>query len=231
MTAKQIGREVWGDVRRAWTEAAGLARRHRLGLLLYALAAVAAAWLVFLRDAALLEWVSGDRQLFWFYFAGELTKYFDFLPAVVLPVVAIWSLGVWRRDPGWRALAAAVLLGTAVAGTGANILRASAGRARPHTEVPDGFYGPTLNGRYHSFCSSHAAALFSEAVTLAMTYPALSVPVLGVAGTVTWSRVYLRRHYPSDVVLGAALGIGCGFIFGLVARRRRHATCPRPPED
>jgi undecaprenyl-diphosphatase len=64
-----------------------------------------------------------------------------------------------------------------------------------------------------SFPSGHAASAFTAATLLAGG-PA---PPLwfGLAATVAASRVYTRMHHTSDIVAGAALGVG----LGLLARR------------
>jgi membrane-associated phospholipid phosphatase len=40
------------------------------------------------------------------------------------------------------------------------------------------------------------------------------VPALVLVAAMAWSRLYLRRHTPNQVVAGAALGIGLGLAFG-----------------
>ena len=63
-----------------------------------------------------------------------------------------------------------------------------------------------------SFPSSHATSYFAAATVYALKFPRLA-PALGVAGTlVALSRVYLGRHWPSDVLVGAVLGTGAGLL-------------------
>lgn len=57
-----------------------------------------------------------------------------------------------------------------------------------------------------SFPSGHAAFTFSSAVVLGSYYPRLKLPLYALASLVTLSRVYLERHYPSDVLAGAIIG-------------------------
>jgi undecaprenyl-diphosphatase len=59
----------------------------------------------------------------------------------------------------------------------------------------------------HSFPSGHAAAATAVAVTIVLAHP-LSAPILlPLAGVVAHSRVALRVHHLSDVVVGVALGL------------------------
>ncbi len=54
--------------------------------------------------------------------------------------------------------------------------------------------------------SGHATTAFAAAVAIALIHPRLRVPLITLATLVAVSRVYLGVHFPSDVVVGAALG-------------------------
>jgi undecaprenyl-diphosphatase len=60
-----------------------------------------------------------------------------------------------------------------------------------------------------SFPSSHAASAFCIAWILWRRWRRLGWVFWPVAIAVAWSRVYLNRHYLSDVVCGAAIGWFC----------------------
>jgi undecaprenyl-diphosphatase len=57
-----------------------------------------------------------------------------------------------------------------------------------------------------SFPSGHAAAVTAIATTATVAYPWVAPVVLPLAGLVSYSRVALRVHHPSDVLAGVALG-------------------------
>lgn len=59
-----------------------------------------------------------------------------------------------------------------------------------------------------SFPSGHAAAVTAIGTTAAVAYPWAAPIVVGLAGLVSYSRVALRVHHPSDVLAGVALGAG-----------------------
>lgn len=66
--------------------------------------------------------------------------------------------------------------------------------------------------RNSSFPSGHAAGAFSVAYVVGSEYPSLKLPSYLLAGLVAISRVYLGRHYPSDVLAGAVIGCSAGYL-------------------
>ena len=93
-------------------------------------------------------------------------------------------------------------------------------RRRPATYPPNALMtdswfdspGSWLRGR-GSFPSGHAIAAFSVATVFARRYPRrkwLPYVAYGLAAAVSFSRVTLSSHFPSDVFLGGALGYSIG---------------------
>lgn len=80
------------------------------------------------------------------------------------------------------------------------VLRPRPTTSLPHVtalaDIPDHFSMP----------SGHACAAMSLAVAALWTQPWVGGPALGLAAVVGASRVYLRVHYPTDVVVGQILG-------------------------
>lgn len=89
-------------------------------------------------------------------------------------------------------------------------------RSRPLTEKSGEFFSefPCLGKGtgFISFPSGHAVTAFTLAFVLARAYPRYAVLFYGLAVLVALSRVYLAKHFPSDVVAGAAVGILAGWI-------------------
>ena len=96
------------------------------------------------------------------------------------------------------------LLSSAFLGTGIITfgMKELVGRRRPLEE--------TLGSP--SFPSGHTSLAFSSATILGYRYPRWRVPLYIGAGLVGFSRIYLGRHYLSDVVVGAALGTAMGML-------------------
>jgi membrane-associated phospholipid phosphatase len=86
-------------------------------------------------------------------------------------------------------------------------------RERPADRYPGMIFAssPVHDG---SFPSGHSTLAFNTATTLALDYPKwyVAVPAFLWAGSVGYSRMYLGKHYPSDVLGGAAVGIGSAYI-------------------
>jgi undecaprenyl-diphosphatase len=82
-------------------------------------------------------------------------------------------------------------------------------RTRP-TETGDDRY-PVRRPVTSSFPSGHASSAFFAATMLTSMAGKRSAPLwFGVAGIVALSRPYVRIHHASDIVAGAALGLGLG---------------------
>ncbi|MGN8068454.1 phosphatase PAP2 family protein [Mucilaginibacter sp. SG564] len=100
---------------------------------------------------------------------------------------------------------------------GANVLvtdliKISVNRTRPADRYPDLIFvnTPTHN---QSFPSGHTSLAFATATTLSMQYKKwyVTVPAYVWASSVAYSRMYLGKHYPTDVLAGAAVGIGTAY--------------------
>lgn len=59
----------------------------------------------------------------------------------------------------------------------------------------------------NSFPSGHTILAFNIATIVGYEYPKLRIPLYTLACGTAFSRVYLGRHYPSDVIVGALTGI------------------------
>ncbi len=90
-----------------------------------------------------------------------------------------------------------------------NILKLSFTRPRPFGLEK---FLPFTNFPDYSFPSGHAFVAFSMLPILNDRYPKLKVLLFALAILVAVARVYLGKHYLSDIAAGAALGYLAGLV-------------------
>jgi len=106
---------------------------------------------------------------------------------------------------GWYCAELVAVLG------GANVLvywalKFATRRSRPCTECPGIRACVRVPDRF-SFPSGHTLHAVAFAMLLSAYYPALAPLLWGYAALVALARVVLGVHYPSDVLVGALLGV------------------------
>ena len=123
---------------------------------------------------------------------------------------------------------------------GANVLvthliKLSVNRTRPADKYPSEIF---VNSMTHnqSFPSGHTSLAFATATTLSIQYKKwyVTVPAYVWASSVGYSRMYLGKHYPSDVLAGAAVGIGtawAGHWFNKKLFQQRYKNKNNPIHD
>jgi hypothetical protein len=118
---------------------------------------------------------------------------------------AAWLTGAATAHSSIEALGADLMEAQMVSGVLTSALKYSVRRTRP-----DG-------GRY-SFPSGHASATFATAAVLDAHYGLKAgVPAYALGTYVAASRLHDRKHFLSDTLVGA----GIGLVSGRVARRQR----------
>jgi undecaprenyl-diphosphatase len=98
------------------------------------------------------------------------------------------------------------------------VLKPIVGRTRPSVEILDS--KPLFGVRHsRSFPSAHAANFFAAAPIIGYVIPQAKIAAYLLAGAVSFSRVYVGDHWPSDVLAGAILGLLLGFTWRQALRR------------
>jgi undecaprenyl-diphosphatase len=143
-----------------------------------------------------------------------------FLASAVVPLVALALMLAWiRARPGWRP---ALLDALTAGGLGLGLVQVVGWfhyRPRPFEA------GLGANLLHHlpenSFPSDHATLMFALAFGLLAAAPLrkAGAVLLGLALAVSWARIYLGVHYPTDILGGLGLALLCvGFVRSLSFR-------------
>jgi undecaprenyl-diphosphatase len=72
--------------------------------------------------------------------------------------------------------------------------------------------GPSLESGLDSFPSGHTSGTFSMATVFAYYFPKGRVVWFGLASFIALCRVIKGSHFPTDVLGGLLVGIGCGLV-------------------
>ncbi len=187
-------------------------RTQRLGALWLALLALAIALTLLKGDVSGMHllhdpaWVGAWRRPI------ELLSRYGMWPFYGL-FLATLAVGWYTRDRRWVYLALgyllAQLLGPVVL---VRILKMLVGRARPdlagYADAQE-TAGLTWSAALHSFPSGHTADLVTSMIFVGLLARRTWAGALALAWAVAvaWSRVALAKHYPSDVIAGAAIGV------------------------
>jgi membrane-associated phospholipid phosphatase len=159
------------------------------------------------RDRAWLARATSDHSRFALDLAADARRAGD----PVWVGGALLATDAAARVAGARPVAAAcerIAFSCASAGVVTFALKEGVGRERPDETADPHRFRP-LRG-HDAFPSGHATTAFALASALTRECRAPAVPAIAfpVAALTAWSRVRDRRHWPSDVVAGAAIGAG-----------------------
>ncbi|MEQ1558946.1 MAG: phosphatase PAP2 family protein [Methyloglobulus sp.] len=86
------------------------------------------------------------------------------------------------------------------------VLKNSLRRNRPAAAIK-GFHSFITPSDKFSFPSGHTSASFMVATLLGHYFPLLLIPLYCCAGLIGFSRVVLGVHFPTDILVGGAMGI------------------------
>jgi membrane-associated phospholipid phosphatase len=110
------------------------------------------------------------------------------------------------------------------AGLTASLLKFVIGRARPRLFDQVGPYAFDMFGpgsAWASFPSGHTTTVMSCAMAFALLVPRWRVAIIAAGVVISFSRVALGAHYPSDILGGAAFGMLVSWLFARALARRR----------
>ena len=128
-------------------------------------------------------------------------------PQVLVPALAASYFLGNKADKDTAEMAVSALASAAIMTQG---MKYMTGRARPNMPDAGHFSGPNSGKGHDSFPSGHAAAAFAVATVLASRHPDQKYLYYGLATAVGAARVRKSAHFPSDVLVGAAVGVYAG---------------------
>lgn len=125
---------------------------------------------------------------------------------------AVWLAGVTTSHPALGALGADLLEAQAVNGILTTTLKYSVQRRRP-------------NGGRYSFPSGHTSTTFATAAVLENHYGLkVGIPAYALGAYVAASRLHDRKHFASDTLMGAGIGLVAGRVTRHSLNGRASAT-------
>lgn len=72
----------------------------------------------------------------------------------------------------------------------------------------------------YSFPSGHSMNGFAGAVSLLCIDRRLGIPAVVLASVIAFSRLYLFVHFPTDVLVGTAIGIGAALLVNFICWKK-----------
>lgn len=131
-----------------------------------------------------------------------------------------YGVGTLRHHP--QAAETGILGGEAIVDSLVvnEVTKAVSMRERPTVDNAKGKFFQTNVGIDSSFASNHSVIAWSSAAVIASEYPGImtKITVYGLATGVSVTRVLARQHYPSDVLVGSAVG----WMIGRYVFHRHH---------
>ncbi len=134
-----------------------------------------------------------------------------YLPATI--TAGQFSYGVFQGSGLTRNRAYETLISVGISGIIGEVLKYTIKEVRPSVRYP-GVIFANSDTKDPSFPSGHTLVAFATATSLALEYKKWYVtgPAFLWAGSVAYSRMYLGKHYPSDVLAGTVIGILSGVV-------------------
>ncbi len=155
----------------------------------------------------------------WYMQAIDETAY----PLFIGAVPSSWLYALYTGQRGDMHMATAILIAESASFVAVTGLKHLVRRRRPYRVLGD------ISARSrsadvespYSFPSGHTAAAFTIATVLSLQYRRwyVVVPAVGWAISVGVSRIWTGMHYPTDVLVGASVGILVGVASLQVSRR------------
>ncbi len=140
-------------------------------------------------------------------------------PLSVAAPIAVFTAGVLKKDTNLARNG--IMIGGAMAVSAGTTLLLKYSIDRPRPFETYSFIVKLSDAGSPSLPSGHTSNAFATATSLSLAIPKwyVTAPALLWASAVGYSRMHLGVHYPSDVLVGAAIGAGSAFLSHYLNRR------------
>lgn len=168
-------------------------------------------------DTALFQWVNGTHCTVLDWVMWSVSQHWCW--ALVL-LAAFASMTLRKERRRWWLVLAAMAMCFLLADQTSCLVKEWVCRLRPCHALDDVRMFRTSCGGQYGFVSSHAANAFAIVAFLWLRYrrrcPIATVFMLIWAMVTCYSRAYLGKHYPGDLLGGALLGTIIGIVVWLI---------------
>ena len=173
-------------------------------------------------DLPILDWIQAHLQ------SGFMDKFMPFITkfgdhGLFWMIVAAVLFIIPKTRKTGLGMAFAMMIGLLVCNV---TLKPLVGRIRPYDlQAELGITIQLLGERMHdfSFPSGHTIASFEAAVVMLKNSKKLGIPAMILAVLITFSRLYLYVHYPTDVIASIILGT----LFALIGNALAGLIAPK----
>ena len=170
-------------------------------------------------DTECFRWINGHYCTAMDWTMWTLSQHWCWVVVLVL----FFALVTMRKEPRhWWIVLCAVVLCFLLADQGSvHIFKDTVCRLRPCHALEEVRMFHTRCGGQYGFVSSHAANAFAIAMFLFLRYrhkTTWGVVLMFVwAFATSYSRIYLGKHYPGDILCGAMFGMLCGWVVWMIS--------------
>jgi len=142
---------------------------------------------------------------------------------VILAALIVWRS--MRRGKGQVLYFVLLVLAMGAADLACSAIKDNVGRVRPEHSIAGTWHRESgqwqrlpadfqpVKSQGSSFPSAHAANSAALALLASMLWPRVRKGLWLLPLAVGWSRVYLGKHFPTDIVAGWLLGVLVGWLF------------------
>lgn len=160
-------------------------------------------------DIDIAEYINPDdpKSSYWKITSGSVYFFSTAIP------ISLLVKGIAENNAGLKRNAAEMAFAIGIEVIITESIKFGVDRLRPAEKYPMLIF-PYKNISGKSFPSGHTSLSFATAASLSIQFKKwyITLPAYLWATSVGYSRIYLGVHYPSDVIAGAAIGIGSAYL-------------------